>query len=80
MAPAVRELIAAAASAEGLRWLAMPSGAGHDSQILARHVPTAMLFVPSRDGRSHCPEEFTPVEQIVPGLRVLARVLHRLAY
>jgi allantoate deiminase len=80
MAPALRDLIAEAADAEGLRWLAMPSGAGHDSQILARHVPTAMVFVPSRDGRSHCPEEFTPIEQIVPGLRVLARVLHRLAY
>ena len=80
MAPAIRQVLAAAADAEGLRWLALPSGAGHDSQILAPHVPTALLFVPSRDGRSHCPEEFTPVEQIVPGLRVLARALHALAY
>ncbi|HEY7059900.1 MAG TPA: Zn-dependent hydrolase [Chloroflexota bacterium] len=80
LTPAVREAVAAAARAEGLRHLAMPSGAGHDSQIMAEHVPTGMIFVPSVGGRSHCPEEYTEIERIVPGVRVLARVLHQLAY
>jgi allantoate deiminase len=64
----------------GLRYLVMPSGAGHDSEIIAQRFPTAMLFVPSRDGRSHTPDEYTPIEQIVPGVRALAGTLYRLAY
>jgi allantoate deiminase len=80
MTAAIRDGLEAAAQAEGLRYLSMPSGAGHDSQIMAQHFPTGMVFVPSHDGRSHCPEEYTPLEQILPGVRVLARALHRLAY
>ena len=64
----------------GLGYLVMPSGAGHDSEIIAQRFPTAMLFVPSRDGRSHTPDEYTPVDEIVPGVRALAGALHRLAY
>jgi acetylornithine deacetylase/succinyl-diaminopimelate desuccinylase-like protein len=80
LTPQVRDAVAAAAQAEDLRHLAMPSGAGHDSQIMAEHVPTGMIFVPSVGGRSHCPEEYTEIERILPGVRVLARVLHQLAY
>ncbi|MBI4493985.1 MAG: M20 family metallo-hydrolase [Chloroflexi bacterium] len=80
MTPAIRDLVEACAQAEGLRYLSMPSGAGHDSQIMAQHVPTGMVFVPSVDGRSHTPAEYTPVERSVPGVRVLARALYRLAY
>jgi allantoate deiminase len=63
-----------------LRYLVMPSGAGHDSEIIAQRFPTAMLFVPSHDGRSHTPDEYTPIDQIVPGVRALAGTLYRLAY
>ncbi len=80
MSPEVRDLIEACARDEGLRYQVMPSGAGHDSQIMAQHYPTGMVFVPSVEGRSHTPAELTPVEQIVPGVRVLARALHQLAY
>jgi len=76
----VRSLIEAAIRDLGLPYLVMPSGAGHDSEILAPRFPSAMLFVPSRDGKSHTPEEYTPVEQVVPGVRALAGTLHRLAY
>jgi allantoate deiminase len=76
----VMAAIEAGALAEGLDYLVMASGAGHDSQILAERIPAGMIFVPSRDGRSHSPAEHTPIEQIVPGVRVLARALHRLAY
>jgi allantoate deiminase len=76
----LRATLQAAARAQGLSFRAMPSGAGHDSQIMARRFPTGMIFVPSRDGRSHCPQEYTPIEQVVDGVRVLARALRSLAY
>jgi allantoate deiminase len=76
----IRAEIEASITSLGLPYLVMPSGAGHDSEILAPRVPTAMLFVPSRGGKSHTPEEFTPVEQIVPGVQALAGALHRLGY
>ncbi|MDR2528814.1 MAG: M20 family metallo-hydrolase [Synergistaceae bacterium] len=49
----------------------MSSGAGHDAQILHGLCPTGMIFVPSKDGRSHCPEEFTSQEDMGNGADVL---------
>lgn len=49
----------------------MPSGAGHDAQMFAPNCPTAMIFVPSRDGLSHNIREYTPPEQIRAGAQVL---------
>ncbi len=59
----LQQLLAEEMTAAGLEWGSMASGAGHDAQVLARHVPTGMLFVSSRNGVSHSPEEFTPSEQ-----------------
>jgi len=64
----------------GLAWKSMPSMAGHDTEVMAERWPSAMLFVPSRDGRSHTPAEFTSVDQLVLGARILAAALHQLAY
>jgi beta-ureidopropionase / N-carbamoyl-L-amino-acid hydrolase len=50
----------------------MLSGAFHDSVHLAHHCPTGMLFVPSRAGLSHNPEEYTDGGHLVAGTRVLA--------
>lgn len=47
------------------------SGAGHDAQFAAYMMPAAMLFVPSKDGHSHCEEEFTSNEQCTKGASVL---------
>ncbi|CAL28961.1 allantoate deiminase [Staphylococcus carnosus] len=58
----------------------MSSGAGHDSQIFAKYVPTAMMFVPSINGISHNVEEETDVEDLVKGIEVLKQVLYELAY
>src|SRR6266540_423112 len=69
MSPQIQAVLEETIERLGLRYLVMPSGAGHDSEILAERFPTAMLFVPSRDGRSHTPEEYTPIEQIVPAVR-----------
>lgn len=51
------------------------SGAEHDAAFLAREVPAAMLFVPSVDGRSHCPQEWTDVEDICAGITALTESL-----
>lgn len=64
----------------GLNYQVMHSGAGHDSQIFAQFVPTAMIFVPSVDGISHNPQEFTKTEDIIPGIQALAGALEKLAY
>jgi len=58
----------------------MHSGAGHDGQIFAPHVPTAMLFCPSVEGISHNPEEHTDTEDIVQSADALAETIKRLAY
>lgn len=54
------------------------SGALHDSAILAPHLPTTMLFVPSRDGISHNPAEFSRVEDIAAAAAVVERLVRRL--
>jgi hydantoinase/carbamoylase family amidase len=73
--PDLQELLAAAAETEGATVRRMPSGAGHDAMVLAKHVPAAMLFVPSRAGVSHSPDEYTPPEQCELGARVLTRAV-----
>ena len=69
----VQECLAAAAErhAPG-NWIRMPSGAGHDAQILARKLPAGMLFIPSIGGISHDFAEDTAAEDIVRGCRTLA--------
>jgi ureidoglycolate amidohydrolase len=63
----------------GLSSRRMVSGAYHDAMILGALVPIGMIFVPSRGGISHHPDEYTAPEQLEAGARVLARVLERLA-
>ena len=72
--------LAAAAADVGATALRMPSGAGHDAMIFAPRIPSAMLFVPSIDGRSHDISENTSEADIRRGLRVFAgAVSHALA-
>ena len=58
----------------------MPSGAGHDTQIVNRIAPTALLFVPSVDGISHSPQEFTTTENLEKGKTVFKQFIYDLAY
>jgi allantoate deiminase len=55
----------------------MSSGAGHDAGILSRFIPSGMVFVPSHDGFSHSPDEWTSVEDIAVGVRVLGESVLR---
>jgi len=72
-------LIEAAARGRGAPTLRMPSGAGHDAMVLTRHVPTAMLFIPSIGGRSHDIAEDTDEADICLGIDVLADTVRALA-
>jgi N-carbamoyl-L-amino-acid hydrolase len=63
----------------GLSVRRLPSGAGHDAQMLARMCPAGMIFVPSVGGLSHNVREHTAPEDLVAGARVLLRVLLELA-
>ncbi|MGB1110816.1 MAG: Zn-dependent hydrolase [Gammaproteobacteria bacterium] len=63
----------------GLSCQRMPSGAGHDAQMFAPNCPTAMIFVPSKDGISHNVREYTAPEQIAAGANVLLQVIQQLA-
>jgi beta-ureidopropionase / N-carbamoyl-L-amino-acid hydrolase len=77
--PAVVARVEAAAQRRGLPCRRMPSGAGHDAQMLARTCPTGMVFVPSHEGISHNPREFTSPEHLEAGASVLCDVLVELA-
>ncbi len=57
-------------------YLELTSGAGHDANHLAGIAPTGMIFVPSRDGRSHCAEEWTDFDDIRVGAEVLAQTVY----
>lgn len=63
-----------------LNYRMIHSGAGHDSQIFAPQIPTAMLFVPSIKGISHNPAENTSIDDLTEGVNTLARILYKLAY
>jgi N-carbamoyl-L-amino-acid hydrolase len=77
--PRVVDLVERTATALGNTVKRMPSGAGHDAQMLARVCPTAMVFVPSARGISHNPAELTSVEELTAGADVLLHVLWTLA-
>lgn len=81
-APVVLDERAVGALAEacevlGLPYRPMASRAGHDAMYLARVAPAAMLFLPSRGGLSHNPAEFTELDDLALGARVLAEAICR---
>ncbi len=75
----VISLVERAAADRGHTVMRLPSGAGHDAQMLARMCPTGMVFVPSRGGISHNPAEHTEPDDLAAGCQVLADVLVELA-
>jgi N-carbamoyl-L-amino-acid hydrolase len=79
MTPAIQAIIDAAAHDLGHQTHWMNSGAGHDAQVMAKITPAGMIFVPSRQGRSHSPAEFTDWGQVENGANVLLHTLLRLA-
>ena len=72
-------LVARTASELGYSVRTLPSGAGHDAQMLARVCPTAMIFTPSHDGLSHNPAEYTTPEDLEAGANVLLQAMLQVA-
>lgn len=68
-------LVEETAGSLGFSCRRMPSGAGHDAQMFAPNSPTAMIFVPSKNGISHNVAEFTSPSQIEAGANVLLQVM-----
>lgn len=66
-------------AAAGAEPIELASGAGHDAMVMAAHVPAAMLFVPSRGGISHSPDEYTAPEFYEPAMTVLTNTVAELA-
>jgi N-carbamoyl-L-amino-acid hydrolase len=79
LADEVKAAIAAATDELGLSHLRLPAMAGHDAQVVGRVAPAGMIFVPSKDGRSHSPLEFTSDEDVERGANVLLLTLLKLA-
>jgi N-carbamoyl-L-amino-acid hydrolase len=78
-APELVDRVEATARRLGHSVLRLPSGAGHDAQMLARVCPTAMVFTPSIGGISHNPAELTADADLEAGANVLLQVLLQLA-
>ncbi|MCQ0989702.1 Zn-dependent hydrolase [Jiella marina] len=77
--PALFQDLTAIAERTGTPHRPMPSGAGHDAQTMQSLCPSALIFVPSRGGVSHAPEEFTEWSAIVTGANLLAEAVAELA-
>jgi N-carbamoyl-L-amino-acid hydrolase len=74
----MQSLLETAARDAGIHPLRLPSFAGHDANQMAKLAPTGMVFVPSRGGRSHCPEEWSEMADVARGVEVLGRAVLRL--
>ena len=71
----MQQLVADAAESAGLAHISLPSGAGHDAQAIASITPSAMIFVPSVNGISHAPGEFSEPQDCANGAQVLMNAL-----
>jgi allantoate deiminase len=71
MSREIFDLFSTEAEKRGYSTKTMQSGAGHDAMIMAAVTDVGLIFVPSKGGRSHCPEEWTDYEQIRKGVDVI---------
>jgi allantoate deiminase len=79
LSPTIQDVLEQTCGRRGLSCVRMASGAVHDAQVMARLVDTGMIFIPSRAGRSHCPEEYTEPAQVEQGVNVLLDAVVALA-
>lgn len=71
----IQDIVAAASKELGLTTSYMPSGAGHDTQDMATIAPVGMIFVPSKNGISHAPAEYTSPADMANGASVLLQTI-----
>ncbi|MGO4887574.1 Zn-dependent hydrolase [Anaerobacillus sp. MEB173] len=79
MAEEIKQMIKDSSEQHQLSYREMPSGAGHDAMNMGRYVPTGMIFVPSHEGKSHSPREWTSLSDCLNGIQVLKETLYQLA-
>ena len=75
---AARSVVEAALDEAGLGHMAMPTIAGHDAINLQRICPSTLIFVPSQNGISHSPDEFTSEQAMIQGLKALTEAVSKL--
>jgi allantoate deiminase len=75
----IQDAIARGSQKAAVASMPLVSWAAHDTMLMAHVCDAGMIFVPCRDGRSHCPEEYTKPEDIAAGVAVLANTLLELA-
>jgi beta-ureidopropionase / N-carbamoyl-L-amino-acid hydrolase len=75
--PSLRALLAQAADHLGFSTMPLASGAGHDAAFVSRIAPSAMLFVPCKDGKSHAPEEWAEPDALAKGAAVMLEAVRR---
>ena len=71
----MQNLVEAASNNAGLAHMRVASGAGHDAQAIAAITKMAMLFVPSADGISHAPQEYSTPEDCANGAQALLELI-----
>lgn len=71
----IRQIVVQACSHHTHQVVELPSGAGHDGSMLGLIAPTGMVFVRTKAGRSHCPEEFAAHDDIVAGVNALLQAV-----
>ena len=71
----IRQIVAQACGQYTHQVVELPSGAGHDGSMVGVIAPVAMIFVRTKDGRSHCPEEFAAHDDIVAGVNALLQAV-----
>ena len=71
----MKNYMAKAAKELGLSFKFMPSGAGHDAQDMAKITPTGMIFIPSKGGISHSPNEFSEIKDITNGANIMFKTI-----
>ena len=77
----IMELIEESCRQRGIHWKRMGSGAGHDAMSFpTQGIPTGMIFIPCKEGKSHCPEESIRWEDAATGAQVLADTIMRIGF
>lgn len=71
----VQDVAASAADSLGIPWMSIPSGATHDAVHMATLAPMGMIFIPSKNGKSHCPEEWSDTADIALGVSALVQTI-----
>ena len=75
----ISQIIEKSCTGIGAMYQMMNSGSGHDAMNMSRIAPTGMIFVPSKNGMSHNPDEYTEYDDIMIGIDVLTETLYQLA-